>query len=325
MEFRVASLKFAALSEAKLLFLMKLLPNDMPEPEKERYVRVVAEADPTENKSYTTWLLHQARRGIIRLPEDQDRVRDVLSFFDKAKQRWEYGKDIFRFDFNSLEDAVDKVRGTRFEEETDILKSNREKKREIKNQGFQVVYDNPPYAVIKLTTPEACEIMGKGTNWCTKHPEVAQKEYLPRGALYVLLKNNKKIAQFHLPSRQFRNIRDKMIEIKPAWAKILAEVMSNEQQLSPMDALSLYQLLHTLTPKQYQIILSDPKIALLYAKLSQEDTPELRRAISASPIWAAIFARDVLGKRWPEQEPNILADVTARHIYRKLLNRGKPK
>jgi len=278
---------FSAL-EDKLPYLISLVPNSVPEQDKEKFVRMVSESDPTSKKIYTGWLLKQIQSGQVRLPEDHDKVFEALTFFDKNKLRggWRHSRDINSFDFYSLSDI------TRSPKVKQQLRDKGESR-----EGW--IYDDGVFAVKKVTTPEEAEHYGDSTEWCTRHPETA-KTYLSSGPLYIIFKNDRKTAEMHIPSGQLMNLEDRpYIDHSKEFKKFLRDF--GTQELQDADARTAFQYLD---------------------KFSLERIPSIEQNILKDPKWAFLYTKYKLKQRWPEAE-SIIKGTEWEPVYKRLIKSFK--
>lgn len=263
--------------DAKIPELIKQFKNVTPE-EAERTVRAIAEADPTEAKAYTPWLIRQVLKNNLRLPEDQERALNALRLFDQAKRVAGFpgSKDINAYKvFQDLEAVTDKLQGTE-------LKSKRQSKREVKEKGARMAYDDGKYSAIEITDPEAAVIYSKGSKWCTSNASTASG-YLKQGPLFILFKGEEKFAQLHAPSGQLMDLTDRAYD----WAgdSGLRKMLSN-----------------IIKP-------TNPQAAWLLTRASGKRNPAAEAQIATDLNLSVDYAIDVIKGRWPEAEPAILNAV----------------
>jgi hypothetical protein len=278
--------------------LVRQLPS-LPPAEAERQVRLIAEADPTRNKSYIIWLVKQVKLGHIRFPEDHDRVLNAMRTFEVAKKKPGFpgNKDVNKYDtFHDLEQAIDKLKGV-------DLTSKRQKIKEIKRLGANAIYDDGTWSIIEVTKPEAAAQYGYGTKWCTSNATTAAG-YLKDGPLYIITKDDAKVAQLHIPTKQLKDTTDAQIQKPPT--SLLRIIVDNVPITSAKDALSLVTLTGIRMPRFESMIAKDSKSAYEYATSLGERWPDGEPAILQDPNTAVAYAREVIKGRWPEAESTIL-------------------
>lgn len=277
--------------EAKIPELLKQFPN-MPPQEASDLIWKIAEADPTEQKAYTPWLIRQVRKNHVRLPEDQDRVLNALRSFDQNKRIATFPgpKDINAYKtFPDLETIIDRLSGQE-------LKSKRQTKREVKEDGARLVYDDGTYAIIEIIKPEAAVIYSKGSKWCTSNANTAA-HYLNKGPIHIILKDDQKIAQLHTATQQFMDLTDRPYDYTsdPGLRKALASVIKP----------------------------TDPNTAFFMAKIVGRRIPEYESAIAKNANLALQYAENVIGGRWPEAEPTIANDPRVAYQYAQRIIKGR--
>jgi hypothetical protein len=269
--------------DAKIPELMKQFKNVPPE-EAEKKIREIAEADPTEGKIYTPWLIRQVLKNNIRLPEDQDRALGALRLFDQGKRVAAFPgpKDINAYKiFQDLEAVTDKLQGTE-------LKSKRQSKREVKEKGARLAYDDGKYSAIEITDPEAAVIYSKGSKWCTSSAGTAS-HYLKQGPLFILFKDEEKFAQLHAPSGQLMDLTDRSYD----WA--------NDSGLRKM-------LSNIIKP-------TNPQASWFLTRVSGKRIPEAEIQIAQDVNLSVDYAIDVVKGRWPAAEPALLDSVRKGNYY----------
>ena len=290
---------------------------DMPPQEAETFIRQIAEADPTDQKIYTPWLIKQVRKGNLRLPEDQDRALNALRSFEQNKRVAGYPgpKDINQYKlFQDLETTLDKIGGQ-------ALKSKRQAKREVKEKGAKLVYDDGTYAIIEITEPEAAVIYSKGSKWCTSGAQTAAG-YLKRGPIHVIFKNDEKIAQLHTTSHQLMDLTDRPYNFRedPGLRVALAKTIKPD---NPSSAMFMSKVTGKRVPQYELQIMQDPRTAAEYARDAIGGRwPEAEPFIIQDPSSAANYARDVIKDRWPEAEPTIAKDPRTAIEYAKSVIKG---
>jgi hypothetical protein len=147
-------------------------------------VQAISDADPTLGHKYDVWVLKQWVNKQISLPEDKDKVKQLLHRFTELKRERgvKISPDIHRYpNFADLVDAIGAVGYSQM-------------------PGVEVVRRDPPYVLLKVTDAESLKSLGEGTSWCTRrsYPRGCKAEdYLhDYGALYIVMKNGKPFIQF---------------------------------------------------------------------------------------------------------------------------------
>jgi len=262
---------------------------------------IVKSVEPIEKgtKVYVPWLLNQmspSKMGnrIIRLPEDSQRVIEVLNKFNLFKHKLKH-KDIARYKFRELEGEIDKLGGTQ-------VKSKRQETRDIKAIGVEDYRESSNYKIVEVTTVEAACQLAKNTKWCTSDPETAE-EYLP---LFVVFErqNGKlvKIAQYTEDFGQIMDVKDNPLESIPDELKKLMRPTKSHDMW--MDATTAYRYAHNVIKGKW---------------------PEGEETIRQLPVLAFRYARDIIKGRWPEGEEAIKRDSYHWQQYTDFIERERER
>jgi len=191
--------------EERLSKLLQLFPQF-----EEAKIRDAAEADPTTEKKYLGWILRLLKKQDIIIPEDSEKIHDILITFDKLKSspRFTSPKDINQY--RSFSDLAQVIRESKGQESKEHKKQIEEK------EGQQKIYDDGAYAVVKTTTPAAimriCEDYD-AQGWCVRYPERA-KEYSEQGPLYMIFKGGEPYVLAHPESGQLKDVDGKRINLR---------------------------------------------------------------------------------------------------------------
>ena len=268
--------------DSRINYLLPLVPEHVQD--KHKYINMVAQADPTVSKEYTQWIMRRVNAGDIRLPEDQDRVLQALTFFyqNKASKRWKGETDLNKYTFPKLDDTIDALKGV-------DLSSQREQVRDVKDKGSDWAYDDGTWAVKRVTTPEAAAIYGKNTKWCTSNPETASS-YLSSGPLYIVYKNGKKMGQMHIATNQFKDLRDQEIthtkDMNAFFKNFGAQELKNATPSAAFSYVQHFSPDHT--PEMADKIADDPTYALLYSRyIKKGPWAPATKALQGSQYWNA--------------------------------------
>ena len=75
------------------------------------------------------------------------------------------------------------------------MESNSQKRKRIKSEGAEIVYEDEKWLVVRPTTIEASRLYGMGTRWCTSMKgndgPVWLETFLETGGLYYIMENGK--------------------------------------------------------------------------------------------------------------------------------------
>ena len=275
--------------------------------------------DPTNNKQYMVWLANQYINRLFRL-EDAGRVSNVLKQFVQVKSRLPE-KDINRYTFHSLEDKMDEIFNVELQN-----KPQEQQTFEVP-EDTEVLYNGPlGLLAIPKTYEASCEL-GSGTKWCTSGDSDSEPfdAYTLEGPLYIWRDKTGKKYQFHFPSMQFMDSRDRPIDHKlmtyfrtqhPVLKKLFQQ---KEKTLleDPKDAAYYASAaLHGRWPEAEPIIMQNPEAATFYAtQVIKGRWPEAEPFIATNPYSAFLYARDVLKDRFPAAEKSIIKDVKGERQY----------
>ena len=241
------------------------------------------------------------------LIEDLPRVKEAISQFEQKKRNLEK-KDINQYKtLSDLEDAAGLL---------DDVKSARQQKQEIKNEGIRKIVDNERVLVARLLTKEAAQYYGRGTKWCTAGENDNRfNHYNNQGPIYFVIdKQTNEKFQIHYETSQCMDAMDKPY----SYQKLLA-IVPELKQLEP----SIEHLIKSSFDLRYIMIfhndkrwieaepyiMKNPWYAHRYAfSVIKGRWPEAEPYILKNLDRALVYARDCIGGRWPELESNLLSE-----------------
>jgi len=283
--------------------------------------------DPTPNKQYMVWLANQYISGKFRL-EDSGRIQELLTNFGTIKSRLPE-KDIGKYDLHSLEDTIDRAMGSELGS-AEALSSG----------TFPVVPDsevlyNGPLGQLAIpeTKKASCEL-GSGTKWCTAaKSDNMFTHYNRQGPLYIWRDKDGSKYQFHFPSTQFMDRRDRRLSTRtikyfrtqhPVLKKLFALI---EKEIAK-DPELVYNYAEDVIKGRFlegeAAIAKDPELASEYARhVIRGRFPEAEAAIAKDPYLASDYARYVIRGRWPEVEAAIAKDPYLASDYARYVIRGR--
>jgi hypothetical protein len=263
---------------------------------------------------YTEWVLVRYLNKNF-LFEDLPRVQDAIAHFKQKKSKLEK-KDINQYkSLSDLEDAVGLL---------DDVKSTRQQKQEIKNEGIRKIYEDEKYLLAQLLTEQAACFYGKNTKWCTAARENSMfNNYANQGPLYIIIdkKENRKY-QLHYESMQFMDEADKSVvyhSLKrkyPMIQQIEEEAkgrLLNSESDNVMKAVRLLNFCKFVIkgrwPEAEKYIKFYHYLAIQYAdRIINGPWPEAEPYIMEDPESAYRYAKFIMKARWPEAEKFILKD-----------------
>ena len=180
-------------------------------------------ADPTGG-GYIEWIAREIAAGRVVFPEDGEKVRSLLSRFNrlKAKPTFKGDRNVYAYaTYAALARAVEAYGPT-----------NRERVDVSVTSGIRKIGEHGPYTLFQVTTPEACTLLARHTQWCIKDPKFFY-EYTKKGPLYIVVKDGEPYLAC-VPSRQqLRNVYDETASaemVKPV-ASLLKKVVPPERDI----------------------------------------------------------------------------------------------
>jgi hypothetical protein len=118
----------------------------------------IVNLDPTPQKKYLQWMLMRyTEAGRV----DLGAFEVVTRFNDLVNKKLIKGEEADIFRYKTVETLYDFAK--RFED----VKSHSEEKREIKEGGADVAFENDRCVIYKIKSIEASRLYGAGTKWCT--------------------------------------------------------------------------------------------------------------------------------------------------------------
>lgn len=162
-------------------------------------IPALAEIDPTKSGEYVHWLLKFYLSKNIRLPEDSDKLHELLNYFHRYKRKL----PVVQRDINSYESPAELYRAVKpFYDDAAALKLP---------EDAELVSNRFGYKMYKLPSVKAVQKAAAGTNWCVKAKSVAA-EYLEEGPLFLITTEGdegpEKYALVHYESRQIMDVDD---------------------------------------------------------------------------------------------------------------------
>jgi hypothetical protein len=154
------------------------------------------EADPSKNAKYLQWLVNQFIEHEL-LPEDFYKMNDLLTRFEDNKKHLEQ-KNIHCYNHRQLFDALEQYRKI---ESTVVVPAGQ----------YKVLFDDPEekFLAVELLDKEAALAFGKGTQWCTAHPEHNAFENYKEGLICVIYGERR--WQLHYKSSQAMDENDRSL------------------------------------------------------------------------------------------------------------------
>jgi hypothetical protein len=254
---------------------------------------------------HTPWLLSLWGSGLIRLPEDSNRVIEALTSF-KKKQNTLQQKDLNKYtSLHHLEEALESV---------SAITTKRQKGFQYNPQslpGVKILNRVGNETLFEITNADSLAKMGLGTKWCTRedYPDCQSTAYIEdNGQVYLISENNRPKIQFTPDLDQFMDVNDEPVPID-AYRNILKglePILIKE----PFAAVRYAkEVIKGRWPEAEPTILQDPPSSYYYAlNVIKGRWPEAEPGILQKPVDAYLYALNVIKGRWPEAEPTILLD-----------------
>lgn len=154
------------------------------------------------------WLLEQVRSSLIpanQIKEDSAVITDNLDLY--FKNRGEIKKNIYDSTYSDVKMWI---------------KPFKKGGEEAEHKEFlsKPVAEGKGYKIYKVTSKDECIKIGKGTSWCIQGEKWALN-YLAKGPLWLVTKNDKRFALIQFESGSFMDVDDKRLK-----QEVGAEIMS---------------------------------------------------------------------------------------------------
>lgn len=161
----------------------------------------LTEADPSPSGEYSNWILNLLIKQNIDLPEDAEKLRELLETFHRVKQRLPLEfRDINKFkSYSQLRTTLLPLLPT--------LKSVAELELEGNKLITTQLINKAMYQLYEITSPEAASKAAKNSGWCVCNKETAAS-YLKNGPLYLVMRDDERFALGHAPSSQLMDVDD---------------------------------------------------------------------------------------------------------------------
>jgi hypothetical protein len=284
--------------EAKKPYLIKTYCQGMnSQQEVDGYLSAAAGCDPTNGK-YIEWILNHIRDRNIRLPEDAEKILNLLGDFSKRKTRLAE-KDILRYNPNSLYRALNEIETVTRGQRKAAYRGNL-----VVPPGAEVLDTDAPtgyqdLVVMRLNNPSATMTIASGTNWCVAN-EASANDYLEAGPLYAFYKNGKKHALLCVPDAFF-------------FASALERFQYNNTDNDPLPSDQTAAVMKMVQPYTHVSPDRYPPL-MVYIAREKNEFPPLSDSFFRIPSNAVACAK-FYNRRWIEAEPIIKADLHAAIEY----------
>jgi len=253
--------------------------------------KIISWAIKLSNK-HARWLCYLAKNNLIRIPEDNDKLKNKLKQFEVYKRFMPIEKrDINSYkDYAELAQILEPYLG---------MMGRREEVKFKEQEGAKILMDEPPWNIVKLTKPEATSKLLRHTEYCIKDPKFFN-EYEP-AIFYLVYYNDEIFCLVHYETNQFKDKWDRPLFIETRF-KIV-------DLLFPFTGIS----------KE-----NNPYLAFSYARrIIKGRFPEGEKAIAKDPLRSYDYSLMVLKGRFPEGEKVIAKDSGFSFLYAKVIIGGR--
>jgi len=178
---------------------------------------------------YLNWIFLLMQNRVPRIMEDLQTIAKNLKVFNSKSskiaadgyptQLFKQNKELIYKTPQELYKVVENYMNTDDVGERGLLKTA-----EYLTSKGEVgkIYEDDVYAVYTPKTYDASKELACLTNWCTRFPDM-YKRYSSDGPLYIIFnkqllgkpEDNNRMIQFHVPSKQFKDIKDREIKDRP--------------------------------------------------------------------------------------------------------------
>lgn len=204
-------MRFNPISEKRLAYLKQYLEKKLAKAKRLQQLSALTsqllfleEADPSPSGEYSRWIINCIIAGDVDLPEDAQKLNELLSTFHRVKQRLPLElRDIHVFSgYSQLRITLLPM--------LPQLKSVAELQEEGTVLIATAVINEKVYQIFDLQTPEAASKAAQNTGWCVCNYTTA-RDYLKDGPLFLVVQNDKPFFLCHEPSHQVMDVDDQPI------------------------------------------------------------------------------------------------------------------
>jgi len=179
------------------------------------------------HKKGASWIARLWANKKIEYPEDEGKLKEKLQLFDNKKQ-------LLPAELRNINNYQSYAQLAQTLEQYVDVESKRQTEKDSTIKGQEVIKQQPPYTVVKITTKEAAAELLRGTNYCVKDPKFWEdyEKKLGKHPYYLVYKNDKIFALVHTPSFQ---AKDKYDEQFPAKTTVsILEIIFDKRDLVDM-------------------------------------------------------------------------------------------
>ena len=245
--------------ESKLPYLQQQFP-DLSEEE----ILGVVEYDPTGKKGkYAPWILKQKKRGA-----DLSTVGDALNDFSRLSKIKGFEGSPNINSYNSLDELLTVISNNK------DLQSKTGEFKEKQRTGAEMLGKEGSLAVIRISNPESAAKLCRKTEWCVKDPKYS-KNYLKKGPLYMVTKDNKPYALIHLETTSAKDVADRTLSERTA-----GEIKGVLEKYVPGFSEKIAEHGHGLTSNMREFLLDEFNVSDIDLILDRPFTEKFKEYIS---------------------------------------------
>lgn len=248
-------------------------------------VRAMTEFDPTCADKFLGWITEQVVSGEITLPTDGSKLKATLKDFGR-KGKLTGEPDINKWTFSRLAEKLS------------VTESKGEVERYKVKEGQRVFYDEPPWKVVKITTPEASDKLCR-PEWCIKDEKYWGAYGCGQDApAYLVFMDGEKYAIIVPHKGELKDMDNESLEPIGEFVELFKRLNPRMKTAWISDFVNLEHLV-----KPIEEIMANPESAYRHARFIVKGRwPDGETAISGDPWWAYMYANDVVNGRWLEGE-----------------------
>ena len=214
----------------------------------EKILSIFEQSDPTPNKQYTEWIIRRYTKGDFNYGEIDSTSGPSLvyqylqKFIEGMRLRLIQNRDLNQYTWDQLKDKIYEVFQT--QQSTDDKQKSQQSVYPVL-PDTKVLYNGPEgQFVIPLTlkSSQALQKIGNEAEWCTADSRAPRyfPTYTAKGPLYIWIDRDGLKYQFHFPTQQFMNQRDrrlsnddmiKFFRDNPITAPVLMHELENEKSI----------------------------------------------------------------------------------------------
>jgi hypothetical protein len=185
---------------SKINFLISKYSNVLTKSGVENIPDLVMSLTTDVPSKYHEWVIVQYSRLIS--DDNLNYIKYLLCEFEQNKNLIK-DKDINHYKtIASIEEVISQAQ---------LCISKKDKKKQLKSQGVEIILSGENFKVLLLLTPEAAELYSKNTKWCTNSAtNNFYRLHSANGSLYLILAKHRKF-QLHFEAEEFKNEADEQI------------------------------------------------------------------------------------------------------------------